>query len=226
MTSGPITSWQINGETMETVKDFIFLGTKITADGDWSHEIKRRLLLGRKTMTNLDNRLNSRYTILPTKVHIVKAMVFPVVKYGCELDHKESWVLNNSCLWTVVLEKTLESPLESKEIKPSILKEINSKYSLEGLMLKLKLQFLGHLMRSANSLEKILILDKIEGRRRRGWQRTRWFWWLFWLSGSEFEQTPGDGEGLGSLVWLSPRGHKESDMAEPLNNNNKYRIGS
>ena len=133
MASGPITSWQIDGEPMETMTDFVFLGSKITADGDCSHEIKRRLLLGRKAMTNLDSILNSRDIILLTKVRLVKAMVFPVVMYGCELDHNESWVLSlkfffiaiqsnssslkNWCFWTVVLEKTLKSPLDCKEIK-------------------------------------------------------------------------------------------------------------
>ena len=121
MGSGSITSWQIDGETMETVTDFIFWGSKITAD-DWSHEIKRCLLLGRKTMTNLDSIWKSRDITLPTKVCLVKAMVFPVVMYGCvwmwELDYKESWVPKNWCFWTVVFEKTRESPLDSKEIQP------------------------------------------------------------------------------------------------------------
>ena len=116
MTSGPITSWQIDGETVETVSDFIFLGSKITADGDCSHEIKRRLLLGKKVMTNLDSIFKSRDITLPTKVHLVKAMVFPVVMW--ELDCEESWALKNWCFWTVVLEKTLESPLDCKEIQP------------------------------------------------------------------------------------------------------------
>ena len=118
MASGPITSWQIDGETMETVRDFILGGSKITADGDCSHEIKRCLLLRRKVMTNLDNILKSRDITLSTKVHLVKAMVFPVVTYGCELDCKESWALKNWCLWNAVLEKTLESPLNCKEIQP------------------------------------------------------------------------------------------------------------
>ena len=118
MASSPSTSWQIDGETMETVRDFIFLGSKITADSDCSHEIKRHLLLGRKAMTNLDSRLKSRDITLPTNVSLVKAMVFPVVMYGSELDYKESWTLKNRCFWTVVLEKTLESPLDCKEIQP------------------------------------------------------------------------------------------------------------
>ena len=118
MASGPITSWQIDGETVETVADFIFLGSKIAADGDCSHEIKRRLLLGRKTMTNLDSIVKSRDITLPTKVHLVKAVVFPVAMYGCELDYKESWIPKNWGFWIVVLEKTLESPLDCKEIQP------------------------------------------------------------------------------------------------------------
>jgi len=114
----PITSWQIDGETMETVTDFIFLGSKVTADGDCSHEIKRCLFLGRKTKTNLDSILKSRDTTLPTKVHLVKAIVFPVVMYGCEMDYIESWVPKNWCFWTMVLVNTLESPLDLKDIQP------------------------------------------------------------------------------------------------------------
>ena len=119
MASGPITSWQIDGETVETMADFNFLGSKITVDGDCSHEIKRHLLLGRKVMTNLDSILKNRDITLPTKVHIVKAMVFPVVMYRLwEFDCDESWVLKNWCFWTVVLEKTPASPLDCKEIQP------------------------------------------------------------------------------------------------------------
>ena len=163
--SGPITSWQIDGETVETVADFIFLGSKITADGDCSHEIKRLLLLERKAMTNLDSVLKSRDITLSPKVHLVKATVFLVVMHGLwELDHKEGWALKNSCFRTGVLEKTLESPLDCKEIKPVNLE--NLEYSLEGLMLKLKLQYFGHLLWRA-TLEKTLMLGKIEGRRRR-----------------------------------------------------------
>ena len=157
----------------ETVSDFIYSGSKITADGDCSHEIKRRLLLGRKVMTNL---LKSRDITLPKKVCLVKAMVFPVVMYGCESwTVKESWVLKNWCFWTVVLEKTLESPLDCKEIQPrSILEEISPGCSLQGLILKLKLQYFGHLMRRADSLEKTVMLGGIGGRSRKGQQRMRW----------------------------------------------------
>ena len=119
MASGPITSWEIDGETVGTVSDFIFLGSKITAVGDCSHEIKRRLLLGRKVMTNLDSMLKSKDITLPTKTHLVRAMVFSSSHvWMWELDYKESWVLKNWCFWTVVLEKTLESPLDCKEIQP------------------------------------------------------------------------------------------------------------
>ena len=130
-------------------------GSKITADSDCSHEIKRHLLLGRKVMTNLDSILKSRDITLPTKVRLVKAMVFPVVMYGCESwDYKESWVLKNWCFWPVVLEKTLESPWTSRRSNQFILKETSPGCSLEGLMLKLKLQYFGHLMWRVDSLEK------------------------------------------------------------------------
>ena len=145
--SGPITSWQINGETMESVTDFILGGSKITADGDFSHEIKRYLLLGRKAMTNLDSILKSRDITLPTKVHLVKAMVFPVVMYGCE-----SWIIKTAeCRRTDAFEvrcwrKLLRVPWIGRRSKQSILKEISSNYSLEGLMFKVKLQYFGHLI--------------------------------------------------------------------------------
>ena len=161
MASGLITSWQIDGETVETVADFIFGGSKITADGDCSHEIKRCLLLGRKAMTNLDSILKSRDITLPTKVHVIKAMVFPVVIYGCE------------CWTTVALElwcwrRPLRGPWTARRSNQSILKEISPEYSLEGLLLKLKLQYFGHLMQRNDSFEKTLMLGKSEGRRRRG----------------------------------------------------------
>ena len=168
MASGPITSWQIDGETVETVSDFIFLGSKITADVDCSHEIKRCILLGRKVMTNLDSILKSRDITLPTKVCLVKAMVFPKVMYGCE-----SWTVKKAeCQRTDAFElwcwrRLLRVPWTSRRSNQSILKEINPGCSLEGLMLKLKLQYFGRLMRRADSLEKTLMLGKIEGRRRR-----------------------------------------------------------
>ena len=169
MASSPITSWQIDGEIVETVRDFIFLGSNITADGDFSHEIQRRLLLGRKAMTSLDSTLKSRDITLPTKVHLVKAKVFPVVMYGCE-----SWTVKKAeCpgidafeLWC--WRRLLRIPWTARRSNQSILKELNPGCSLEGLMLKLKLQYFGHLMQRADSLEKTLMLGKIEGRRRRG----------------------------------------------------------
>src|SRR5574337_761889 len=172
MASGPITSWQIDGET---VSDFIFLGSKITADGDCSHEIKRRLVLGRKVMTNLDSIFKSRDITLPTKVCLVKAMVFPVVMYGCE-----SWTVKKAeCqridafeLWC--WRRLLRVPWTARRSNHSILKEISPECSLEGLMLKLKLPYFGHLMRRTDSSEKTLMLGKIEGRRSRGRQRMRW----------------------------------------------------
>ena len=173
MASSPITSWQTDGETMETVTDFLYLGSKITVDSDCSHEIKRGWLLGRKAMTNLDSVLKSRDITLPTKLRIVKAMLFPVVRYGCELDHKEGWALKNWCFWTLALEKALQSPLDSRRFNQSILREINPDYSLEWLILKLKFQYFSHMTWRAFSLEKTLILWKTEGRRRRGRQRMR-----------------------------------------------------
>ena len=166
MASGPITSWQIDGETMETVTDFIFLGSKITADDDYRHKIKRHLLLGRKVMTSLDSLLKSRDITLPTKVHVVKATVFPVVMYGCE-----SWTIKKAeCqridafeLWC--WKRLLRVPWTARRSNQSILKEIIPEYSLEGLMLKLKLQYFDHLMQRTDSLEKTLMLGKIEGRR-------------------------------------------------------------
>ena len=164
MASGPITSWEIDGETVETVSDFIFLGSKIIADGDCSHEIKRCLLLGRKVMTKLDSILKSRNITLSTKVCLVKAMVFPVVMYGCEswtVKKAERWRIGALELWC--WRRLLRIPWTARRSNQSNLKEVSPEYSLEGLMLKLKLQYFGHLM-----------LGKIEGRRRRGHQRMRW----------------------------------------------------
>ena len=175
MASSPITSWQIDGETMETMTDFIFLGSKITVDSGCSHEIKRRLLLGRKVMTNLDSLLKSRDITLPTKVRLVKAMVFPVVMYGCE-----SWTVKKAErrridafeLWC--WRRLLRVHWTARRSNQSILKESSPGISLEGMMLKLKLQYFGHLMRRVDSLEKTLVLGGIGGRRRRGRQRMRW----------------------------------------------------
>ena len=175
MASDPITSLQIYGETVETVADFIILGSKITADNDCSHEIERHLLLGRKVMTNLDSILKSRDIILPTKVRLVKAMVFPLVIYGCEswtMKKAERQKIDAFELWC--WGRLLRVPWTVRRSNQSILKEISPGCSLEGLMLKMKLQYFGHLMRRADSLEKTLMLGKIEGRRRRGQQRMRW----------------------------------------------------
>ena len=168
MASRPITSWQIDGEIGT---DFIFLGSKITADRDCSHEIKRHLLLGRKPRQYIKNQRHYFANKGPSSQSYVFSSSH--VWMG-ELEYKESWAPKNRCFWTVVLEKTLESPLDGKEIKPAILKEIRPEYSLEGLMLKLKLQFFGHLMWRTESFEKALMLGKIEGRRRTGRQRMRW----------------------------------------------------
>ena len=169
MASSLITSWQIDGETVETVADFIFWGSKITSDGDCSHEIKRRLLLVRKAMTNLDSLLKSRDITLPIKVHLVKAMVFPVVM--CVF---ESWTIKKAeCQRTDAFKlwcwrRPLRVPWTARRSNQSILKEISPEYSLQELMLKLKLQYFGHLMQRSGSLEKTVMLGKIEGRRRRG----------------------------------------------------------
>ena len=175
MASSPITSWQIDGETVETVSDSIFGGSKITVDGECSHEIKRCLLLGRKVMTNLDSIFKNRHITLPTTVRLVKAMVFPVAMYGCEswtvkkAEHQRVDAFEMWC-WR----RLLSIPWTARRSNQSILKEISPGCLLEGLMLKLKLQYFGHLMWTADSFENTLMLGKIKGRRRRGWQRMGW----------------------------------------------------
>ena len=169
MASGPITSWEIDGEPVETVSDFIFLGSKITADGDCSHEIKRHLLFGRKVRTNLDSILKSRHITLPTKVRLVKTMVSPVFMYGCA-----SWTVKKAeCRSIYGFEpwwwrRLLRVPWTARRSNQSILKEIIPGCSLEGMMLKLKLQYFGHLLQRVDSLEKTVMLGKIGGRRKRG----------------------------------------------------------
>ena len=212
MASSPITSWQIDGGTMETVTDFIFLGCKITANGHYRHEIKRRLLPGRKAMTNLDSILKSRDFALPTKVCLVKAMDFPVVMYGCEnwtVKKAEHWRIE--CFWTVVLEKTLESFLDCKEIqwvhprKPVL--NIHWKdwcWSWNSNTLASWCSELARL-KGPECWKRL----KAGGE---GATEDKMVGWLYWLDGQEFEQALGAGEGLGSLVCCSPWGHKESDM--------------
>ena len=210
MAFSPIISQLIEGEKVEAVTDFIFLVSKITADSDCSHEIKRCLLLGRKAMTNLDSILKSRHITLLTKVPIVKAMVFPVVMYEMwELDCNKGWVLKNWCFWTVVLEKTLLTvPWAERRSNLSILKEIDPDYSLERLMLNLQLQYFGYLMGRVDSLQKTLMPGKIEGKRS-GWQRMRWLGCITDSMGMNLSKL-GDGGGQRSLVCYSPWGCKAS----------------
>jgi len=194
-----------------------FFGSKITADGDCSHEIKRCLLLGRKAMANLDSIFKSRDITLLTKVCLVKAMVFPVVMYGCE-----SWIIKKAECWRIdafelwCWRKLLRVPWTARRSNQSILKEISLEYSLEGLMLKLKLQYFGHLMQRTDSLENTLMLGKIEGRSKRRWQ-DEMVGWHHRFNGYEFEQAPGVGDRQGGLACFSPWGHKELDMNEWLN---------
>ena len=196
---------QIDGEIMETVTDFIFLGSKITADGDCSHEIKRCFLLGRKAMTNLDSILKGRDITLPTKVYLVNTMVFPVVMYGCEsqtIKKAEHQRIDTFKLWC--WRRLLRVPWTARRSNWSILKEINPEYSLERLMLKLKLQNFGHLMRRADSLEKTPVLGMIEGRRK-GTTEDEMVGWHLRLNGHEFEQALGD---VRDKEVCSPWGHR------------------
>ena len=218
MASDPITSWQIDGEILGTGTDFIWGGSKITADGDSSHEIKRCLLLGRKVMTKLDNILKISDITLSTNVRLVKAMVFPVVMYGCE-----SWTIKTAeCrridafeLWC--WRRLLRVPWTARRSNQSIPKEISPRYSLEGLMLKLKLQYFGHLMRRADSLGKILRLGKIE---RRGWQMMEQLDGITDSMEMSLSRSLGGGEEQKVLTCCRPWGHKESDRTEWLNNSN------
>ena len=219
MASGPITSWQIDGETGETVSDFIFGGSKITVDGDCSHEIKRRLLLGRKFMTNLDSILKSRDITLPTKVHLVNTTVFPVVMYGCE-----SWTVKKAELQRIdafelwCWRRLLRVPWTARRSNQSILKEISPGCSLEGLMLKLKLQYFGHLMWSVDSLEKTLMLGGIGGRRRRGqrvwdgWMASPTWWTWVWVNSGSWWWT-----GRPGVLWFMGLQRVGRDWATELN---------
>ena len=197
---------------METC--FIFLGSKSLWMVSEATKFKDACSLEEK----LWQRIKSRDITLPTKVCLVKALVFPVVMYGCEswtIKKAEHWRID--AFWTVVLEKTLESPLDCKEIQ--LVHPKGHQYSLEGLMLKLKLQYFGHLMRRTDSFEKTLMLGTIEDRRRRGLTEDEMVGWHHWLNGHEFKQSPRDGEGQGSLACCKPWGCKESDMTEWLNSN-------
>ena len=218
MASGPITSWQIDRETMETVRDFIFWGSKITADGDCSHEIKKCFLLGRKAMSNLDSILKSRDITLPTKVCLFKAMVFPVVMYGYEnwtVKKAEHQRIDAFELWC--WRRLLRVPWIARRSNQSILKELSPEYPLEGLMLKLKLQYFGHLMWRTDSLEKTLMLGKIEGRRRRGQQRMRWLDGITDSVDMRLSKLWELVMDQGSLVCCNSWGCKESDMTERPN---------
>ena len=209
MASGPITSWQIDGETVETVRDFILLSSKITADHDCSHEIKRRLLLGRKAMTKLDSMLQSKDITLPTKIHLVKLCFFPVVMYGCD-----SWTLKKAepqridTLERWCWRRLLRVHWTARRSNQTILKEISPKCSLEGLMLKLKLQYFGHLMQITDSLEKTLMLGKIKGGRRKGRQRTRWLDGITDWMGMSLCMLQEFCDRQGSLVCCNPWGTK------------------
>ena len=207
MASGPITSWEIDGETMETVRDFVLGCSKITADGDCSHEIKRCLLLGRKTMTNLDSILKSRDITLPTKIHLIKAMVFPVVMYGCESwDYKESWMPKNWCFWTVVLEKTLESPLDCKEIQAVYPKGNESWIFIGRTDAKAETPILWPPDAKNWLIGKDPDAGKDWRQEEKGMTEDEMVGWHHRLDGPKFEQALGVGHGQGSLTYCSPWG--------------------
>ena len=219
---GHINAWQIEGEKVEPVTDFLFLSSKITADGDWSHEIKRCLLLGRTVMANLYSILKSRDITLLTKVHIVKVMVFPVVMYRCG-----EWTIKKAECWRIYVfelwcwRRWFRVPWIARRSNQSVLKQINPEYSLEGLMLKLKLQYFGQLMQRADSLEKTMMLGKTEGRRRRGQQRMRWLFGI--IDSMDLSMNKLQKMVKGREVWhAAVYGVTGSDMTELLNNSNAY----
>ena len=220
MASSPITSWQVDGETMQTVTGFISLGCKMTANGDCSHEIKRCSLLGRRAMTNLD----SRDMTLPRKVHISQSYSFSSSHVWIwELDHKEGWISKKWCFWTVVLEKTLESPLDCKETKP-----VNPKGNQFWIFIGMTdAEAEAPILRppDANSwfIGKDLDFGKDGWQEEKGMTENAMIWCHHWPNGHEFEQAPGDDEGQGSPACCSPWGRKESNMTEWLNNNNDTR---
>ena len=218
MASSPITLWQIDGETMETVPDFIFWASKITADGDCSHEIRRCLLLGRKAMTNLESILKSRDITLPAKLRLVKAIVFPVSHmWMWELDYKESWAPKNWCFWTVMLEKTLKGPLDCKEIKP-----INPKGNQSWMLIgRTDAEAETPILWPPDVKNWLTEKDPDGGKdwrqEEKGTTQNEMAGWHHQLDGHEFEWASGVGDGEGSLVCHSPWGHKESDTTQQLN---------
>ena len=222
MASGPITSWQIEGERVETVADFIFGGSRITADVDCSHEIKRHLLLGMKVMTNLDGILKSRDITLPTKVRLVKANVW-------ELDYKESWALKNWCFWTAVLEKTLESPLDCKEIQPVHPKGDQSWVFTGRTGVEAETPILWPPDAKSRLTGKDPDAGKDWGQEEKGTTEDEMVGWHHRLNGHGFGWSAGVGDGQGGLACCSSRSRKESDTTEQLNwsqrkTNNMYHL--
>ena len=212
MPSGPIISRQTEGGNLEAVTDFLFLDSKMTEDGDCSHKIRKYLFLDRKDRTNLQHVLKSRDTTLPTKVHIVKATVFPVVMYSCEIcTVKKAKCQRTDAFKLWCQRRLLKVSWTARRSNQSILRENNLEHWFKGLLLKLKLQYFGHLMRRADSLERPLTLEKIQGRRRKGYQRMKWLDAITDAMDMNLGQTWGDGEGQGALACCSPWGHKESN---------------
>ena len=218
MASGPITSWEIDGETKETVRDFIFLGSKITADAECKFEIKRCWLLGRKSMMNVDSILKSKDITLPTKICLVKAMVFPVVIYGCESwTIKKIWLPKNWCFWTVVLEKTLESPLDCKEIQPVHPKGNQSWIFIERTDAEAETPKLWPPDVKNWLTVKDPDAEEDWKQKEKGMTDNEMVGWHHWFDGHEFEHALGVGDGQGRLACCSPWDRKESDLTQQLN---------